>query len=81
MTAEIKDALLLAHNEKRNLIASGNVTGLGPAVRMATMVWDDELSTLAELNTKQCTMVHDSCHNTSNAYRKLINKSANYLFN
>ena len=66
MTPELKDTFLKAHNEKRNLIASGNVTGFGPAVRMATMVWSDELGALAEMNTKQCGMKHDSCHNTSN---------------
>ena len=66
MTPELKDALLKAHNDKRNLIASGNEAGYGPAVRMATMVWSDELGSLAELNTKQCAMKHDSCHNTSN---------------
>lgn len=52
------------HNEKRNAIASGSVTGFGPAVRMATVVWSPELATLAEMNTKQCIMEHDKCHNT-----------------
>lgn len=30
---------------------------------MAQTVWNDELASLAELNTKQCKMQHD-CHNT-----------------
>ena len=71
MTVELKAALLNAHNDKRNLIASGSVTGFKPAVRMATMVWDNELGALAELNTKQCAMKHDSCHNTSNIITKI----------
>lgn len=32
---------------------------------MAQIVWDDELASLAQLNTKQCKMQHDACHNTA----------------
>lgn len=29
------------------------------------MVWNDDLSFLAELNTKQCQLKHDACRNTA----------------
>lgn len=31
---------------------------------MATMRWHAELAKLAELNVRQCAMVHDECRNT-----------------
>ncbi|XP_037940538.1 antigen 5 like allergen Cul n 1-like [Teleopsis dalmanni] len=64
ITPELKNLLLDAHNSKRNSVAGGNVENHSPACRMATMQWNDELSSLAALNVKQCVMKHDSCHNT-----------------
>lgn len=31
---------------------------------MATMIYDSELASLAELNVKKCDFEHDACHNT-----------------
>ncbi|XP_037818696.1 antigen 5 like allergen Cul n 1-like [Lucilia sericata] len=64
MTESLKKLIVKAHNEKRNIVAGGDVKHLKPACRMATMEWDDELASLAELNVLQCKMNHDDCHNT-----------------
>ena len=64
ITDAMKQKFLDAHNEKRNGIASGSVSGFGPATRMATVVWSDEMAALAVLNTKQCEMEHDKCRAT-----------------
>ncbi|XP_053948657.1 antigen 5 like allergen Cul n 1-like [Anastrepha ludens] len=63
LTQANRNAIVNAHNVKRNLVAGGG-TNLKPACRMATMQWDDELAALAALNVKQCQMKHDACHNT-----------------
>ncbi|XP_075169036.1 antigen 5 like allergen Cul n 1-like [Haematobia irritans] len=52
------------HNKRRNLIASGQLPGYYPATRMATMVWDDELQYLANLNVRTCVLEHDDCYHT-----------------
>ncbi|XP_037818694.1 antigen 5 like allergen Cul n 1-like [Lucilia sericata] len=64
MTESLKKLIVEAHNEKRNIVAGGDVKHLKPACRMATMEWDDELASLAEYNVLQCKMNHDKCHNT-----------------
>lgn len=56
--------ILTYHNEKRNLIAGGQIPGFLPAVRMATMGWDDELAEMAALNVETCVYAHDECRNT-----------------
>lgn len=56
--------ILNFHNKIRSIIASGGISHLPTAARMRTLQWDDELSFLADLNTKQCQMKHDSCHGT-----------------
>jgi hypothetical protein len=58
-------SILDFHNEKRNLIAIGGLGQFPQAIRMAKMIWNDELALLAGLNTKQCVMKHDACRNTS----------------
>ncbi|XP_053948655.1 antigen 5 like allergen Cul n 1-like [Anastrepha ludens] len=63
LTQANRNAIVNAHNVKRNLVAGGE-TKLEPACRMATMQWDDELAALAELNVKQCQLQIDDCHNT-----------------
>ena len=60
----LKQVLLDAHNEKRNLIAGGGAPKHGAACRMATMEWDNELAQIASLNVRQCQMAHDQCRNT-----------------
>ncbi|EDX02933.1 antigen 5 like allergen Cul n 1 [Drosophila yakuba] len=60
--------ILQLHNERRNLIAGGGVSGFPSAVQMATMAWDATLAQLAAYNALQCRMAHDECRNT-NTYR------------
>ncbi|KNC32017.1 hypothetical protein FF38_10695 [Lucilia cuprina] len=64
ITDSLKKLIVDRHNEKRNIIAGGGEKHLKAACRMATMEWDDELASLAELNVLQCKMKHDKCHNT-----------------
>ncbi|CAD7090073.1 unnamed protein product [Hermetia illucens] len=52
----------------RNKVAGGRLPGFSPAVRMATMVWDEELAYLASLNALRCDFEHDECRNTD-SYR------------
>lgn len=58
-----KDAIVNAHNEIRDKVASGKVPNHSSASRMATMQWDPELAELATLNSKRC-MSHDKCRDT-----------------
>lgn len=60
----MKSMITKAHNQKRNLIASGKVNKHPGACRMATMQWDNELATVASYNVRQCKMEHDKCRNT-----------------
>jgi len=59
-----KSTFVHAHNKRRNFLALGLLPGYYPAARMATMVWDDELQYLANLNLRTCILDHDDCHNT-----------------
>ncbi|XP_034118547.1 antigen 5 like allergen Cul n 1 [Drosophila sulfurigaster albostrigata] len=61
---EAQDILVAAHNAVREEWASGQGKVPEKACRMATVHWDDELASLAELNVKQCKMEHDECHST-----------------
>ncbi|KAL5278098.1 Ag5r family protein [Megaselia abdita] len=65
---KLKGQIVKAHNEKRNEVAGGRIPNHSPAVRMATIQWDDELSYLAGLNVKTCKYGHDQCRNT-NTYK------------
>ncbi|EDW29954.1 GL15814 [Drosophila persimilis] len=60
--------ILQLHNERRNQIAGGGVSGFPSAVQMATMSWDPALAQLSAYNVLQCRMAHDECRNT-NTYR------------
>lgn len=62
----MKDQIVDVYNERRNSIAGGFIPLYLPAVRMATMQWDDELAYLAGLNVKTCEYGYDQCHNTIN---------------
>jgi len=66
LTDSLKAQIVRKHNQYRSNVALGNVTHLKSARRMAQMEWDNQLAFLAELNTKQCRMQHDACHNTQN---------------
>lgn len=61
--ATFKDYIVRRHNENRNLLAAGQFN-LPRAVRLAEVIWDDELAYLATLNARQCKMAHDRCRNT-----------------
>lgn len=63
LTNSQKNLILDTTNELRSRIAEGKQTGFPKAIRMAKAVWNDELESLAELNTKKCLNAHD-CHNT-----------------
>jgi len=56
--------ILDLHNKFRSQIARGLISGFSSASRMPTVKWNNELADLAELHTRDCSMDHDSCHNT-----------------
>ncbi|XP_002011748.4 antigen 5 like allergen Cul n 1 [Drosophila mojavensis] len=60
--------ILKEHNDRRNLVAGGGLSGFPSALHMATMSWDSTLAQVAAYNTLQCRMAHDECRNT-NTYR------------
>lgn len=64
MTPDLIAKILDNHNRKREILASGNLTGFSPAAKMSMMNWDDELAYLCGLNVKTCKFGHDQCHNT-----------------
>ncbi|KAL5290423.1 Ag5r.2 family protein [Megaselia abdita] len=66
--ASMKNDIVNSHNEKRNQVAGGKIAKHSPAVRMATIQWDDELAKMAGLNVKTCNYGHDQCRNT-NAFK------------
>ncbi|XP_068146427.1 antigen 5 like allergen Cul n 1-like [Drosophila tropicalis] len=51
-------------NAYRDRIARGDLIGFNPATRMATLQWDPELASFAELNVKRCALVNDHCRNS-----------------
>ncbi|KAL5287519.1 Ag5r.2 family protein [Megaselia abdita] len=64
----LQKEIIDSHNEKRNRVAGGKIPKHSPAVRMATIQWDDELAYMAGLNVKTCNYGHDECRNT-NAFK------------
>ncbi|ETN62170.1 venom allergen 5 [Anopheles darlingi] len=66
MSDELKTIILDEHNKYRSTVATGGVKWLPKASKMTTMVWDDELAALAQLNANRCVQKHDACHNTAN---------------
>lgn len=48
----------------RNQQALGKTPNFEPAVRMATVRWDQSMADLASLNARACTFQHDKCRNT-----------------
>lgn len=48
----------------RNQQALGKTPNYEPAVRMATVTWDQNMADLASLNARACTFQHDKCRNT-----------------
>ena len=64
MTLELKGTIVNVHNIYRNKTAAGLSNLNREAAAMGTILWSNELASLAELNTKQCNMKHDRCRNT-----------------
>ncbi|XP_061388582.1 antigen 5 like allergen Cul n 1-like [Musca vetustissima] len=62
--SKLKNIIVNAHNNKRNIIAGGKVANFKPACRMASMRWDPQLAKIASYNVRQCKMAHDKCRNT-----------------
>ncbi|KFB36821.1 AGAP000356-PA-like protein [Anopheles sinensis] len=64
--SELRQMILDLHNEARDRLASGAEKGaeFAPASRMPTVVWDDELANLAEINVRGCKFEHDECRST-----------------
>lgn len=65
-------ALILdLHNDYRNAICNGSISGFAPCARVARLVWDDELAYLAGLTSHTCNFNYDQCRNTGNLFRLL----------
>ncbi|CAO1421979.1 unnamed protein product [Diamesa serratosioi] len=64
MTLELKGTIINVHNIYRNKTAAGLSNLNRKAAAMNTLLWSNELASLAELNSKQCNMKHDRCRNT-----------------
>lgn len=64
MNLEMKGTIVNVHNIYRNKTAFGLSNLDRQAAAMGTLLWSNELASLAELNTKQCNMKHDRCRNT-----------------
>ncbi|KAL1377244.1 hypothetical protein pipiens_016397 [Culex pipiens pipiens] len=65
MTDVMRAQILDQHNRMRSLLASGQLPGYSPAVKMPTLQWDLELQYLAEANARSCEYGHDKCRNTN----------------
>ena len=65
MTDVLRAQILDQHNRMRSLLASGQLPGYSPAVKMPTLQWDLELQYLAEANARSCEYGHDKCRNTN----------------
>lgn len=64
MTPDVQEAIVEMYNKLRNQIAMGQLEHYDPASRMATVRWDPELSTLAEINARNCKQEHSKCQIT-----------------
>ncbi|EDV56249.1 venom allergen 3 isoform X1 [Drosophila erecta] len=64
ITTARRNMILNELNEYRDRIARGDLMGFSPATRMATLQWDQELASFAELNVKRCALVNDHCRNS-----------------
>lgn len=61
MTPLLKRNLLDLHNLIRNNISCG-LFGFEKAARMRRLIWDDELSFLANKHVRECNEQKDNCH-------------------
>ncbi|XP_053691269.1 venom allergen 3 homolog [Sabethes cyaneus] len=70
LDSSLKTLILELHNQIRSKIATGNQNytsnGYYPqASRMATVIWSDELASIAAANARRCVYGHDQCRNTA----------------
>jgi hypothetical protein len=63
-----KQTLLEEHNRARQMLALGKVKGQPAAMNMREMVWDDELSRIAQRWADQCMPGHDHRRNVGKGY-------------
>jgi hypothetical protein len=66
----LQELIVKTHNDMRNQVAGGNVTGyegarLPTAVRMATTRWSDQLAYFASLHAMRCESGHDICRKSA----------------
>ncbi|XP_053678066.1 antigen 5 like allergen Cul n 1-like [Anopheles nili] len=64
---QLRNFILHLHNDARAKLARGEEHGrtkFASAVRMPTVIWDDELANLAEINVRSCRFEHDECRST-----------------
>ncbi|KAH8257789.1 hypothetical protein KR038_001287 [Drosophila bunnanda] len=64
ITKDRRTMILNELNEYRDKVAGGDLVGFSPATRMATLQWDQELASFAELNVKRCILANDHCRNS-----------------
>ncbi|KAH8253400.1 hypothetical protein KR032_005322 [Drosophila birchii] len=64
ITTARRTMILNELNEYRDKVARGDLEGFSPATRMATLQWDPELASFAELNVKRCALANDHCRNS-----------------
>ncbi|KAH8291483.1 hypothetical protein KR054_012181 [Drosophila jambulina] len=64
LTTARRTTILNELNEYRDRVARGELVGFSPATRMATLQWDQELASFAELNVKRCALINDHCRNS-----------------
>ncbi|BFG04974.1 antigen 5 like allergen Cul n 1 [Drosophila madeirensis] len=64
LSAELQEFIVRQVNLYRNRVASGTFRNFAAADRMASIQWDPELATLAELAVRQCSLDTDKCRNT-----------------
>ncbi|XP_066960890.1 venom allergen 5.01-like [Macrobrachium rosenbergii] len=63
LTCQDKELILNTHNTLRQKVSMGHVRNQPPAINMRTMVWDDELATVAQRWADQCMPGHDRSRN------------------
>merc|ERR1719312_1880886 len=58
-----KQTIVQEHNKARQMLALGKVSGQPAALNMREMVWDEELSRIAQRWADQCMPGHDHRRN------------------
>ncbi|CAL4059800.1 unnamed protein product, partial [Meganyctiphanes norvegica] len=63
VSCQMRETILNSHNKLRQKVSMGQVRGQPPAINMRTMVWDEELATVAQRWADQCMPGHDHSRN------------------